>query len=199
METPKRGLISLWLDSATPTLWIALTQGDRLLVEHQQHGDNDHSKTLMPLLERLMREASLTVKDLHDITVGVGPGSYTGTRIGVVVAKTLAYALNIPLYKVSSLALLASSQEGTSIAAVDARRGYVFAGKYHRQENTLSLLEADAYTTLDTLQTTPPLAVVIGGKPHVLSVKSLRERVLDLDALAPTYLRLTQAENEYGH
>lgn len=196
METPKRGLISLWIDSATPTLWLALMRSDEVIASHQQQGDNDHSKTLMPSVERLLQEASLTVKDLHEIVVGVGPGSYTGTRIGVVVAKTLAYALKIPLYKISSLALLASSQEGRVMAAVDARRGYVFAGLYEVKD-TVVCLEKDAYTTLEAMPQGRGVPVVMQGAPNVLKVKALKERVLDLEALTPTYLRLTQAENEY--
>lgn len=196
METPKRGMISLWIDSATPTLWLALSRGDEMIASHQHEGDNDHSKTLMPAVERLIDQASLTVKDIHEIVVGVGPGSYTGTRIGVVVAKTLAHALRIPLYKVSSLALLASSQEGVLIAAVDARRGYVFAGIYDVSDKVVCLQE-DAYTTLEAMQQARNLPVVMQGRPEILKVKALKERVLDLDALTPTYLRLTQAENEH--
>ncbi|WP_457826661.1 tRNA (adenosine(37)-N6)-threonylcarbamoyltransferase complex dimerization subunit type 1 TsaB, partial [Staphylococcus aureus] len=69
----------------------------------------NHSIQLMPTVKMLLEEANLTPKQLDAIIVAKGPGSYTGLRIGVTTAKTLAYTLNIPLYGVSSLQALAAT------------------------------------------------------------------------------------------
>ncbi len=198
MATPKPYSLSLWIDTATPYLFVALCEEDHVLKEVYAKGENDHSKTLMPTIDEVLRQAGASVKALKDITVGVGPGSYTGTRIGVVVAKTLAQGLDIPLYQVSSLALMASHYDTPVIAAVDARRGYVFAGQYDTVP-TINVRHEDVYTTLETFQTSPALKVVYEGKPVIEKCFNVRTLVDDLYALAPTYLRQTQAENEHEH
>ena len=195
MAAVKDGLISLWIDTATPTLSVVLTKGTQTLTTVQHTGKNDHSQTLMPVIETTLTQHGFSPKHLLDITVGVGPGSYTGTRIGVVVAKTLAHALNIPLYTVSSLAFLASGHTGRVLAAIDARRGAVFAGLYDGDASTLHSVIEDAYTTLEDFK--QPYTLIYESVPNVMRLKALRVREDDLYGVTPRYLRITQAESEH--
>ena len=95
-----------------------------------------HARELMPAVDRLMREAGLGFGDLGAIAVGIGPGAFTGLRIGIATAHGLAHSAGTPLHPVSSLAALAAGIPQTGIprtpvlALIDARRGELFAAAY---------------------------------------------------------------------
>jgi len=105
---------------------------DRLL------GPACHSQELLPELERLLAESGTAWNDVESIAVGVGPGTFTGLRIGVATARALGQALGVDLRPVSSLEVLAaaaadqSSEERPLLSLIDARRGQVFVALYER-------------------------------------------------------------------
>ena len=99
-------MTTLLIDTSNQPLAVAITNENQILLNHQSNIKKNHSLQLMPVIENLLKEANIVTKDLTEIVVANGPGSYTGLRIGTT-AKTLAYALNIPVYEVSSLKALA--------------------------------------------------------------------------------------------
>jgi tRNA threonylcarbamoyladenosine biosynthesis protein TsaB len=87
-----------------------------------------HARELMPAVDRALADAGLGFDDLDAVAVGVGPGGFTGLRIGVATARAIASARALPLHPVSSLAALAAEiTPGPALAVLDARRGEVFA------------------------------------------------------------------------
>ena len=87
-----------------------------------------HARELMPALARMVAEAGLGFGDLDALAVGIGPGTFTGLRIGIATARALAAARGLPLHPVSSLAALARGADAPLVlAAIDARRGEIFA------------------------------------------------------------------------
>lgn len=103
----------------------------------------------MPAIQTLFKETDMVPEDLDRIVVSQGPGSYTGVRIGVTTAKTMAWALKIPIVGVSSMAMLASNGRyfnGVMSPFFDARRGQVFTGLYKNQGDSLEEIEADRIT-----------------------------------------------------
>lgn len=191
-------LKTLVIDSATPYLYISLYQGEDELDSFYQEGHNDHSVKLMSELENMLQRVHLKVKDIDQIVIGIGPGSYTGLRVGVVVAKMFGWTLNIDVFQVSSLALLASSvDEGVVIPAVDARRGNAFLGLYEVKDNQLFQKDEEKLTNLNDYQETHPNAdTIFVGKPNLLYLLNspLLQKVEDIHQLNPNYLRLTEAE-----
>ncbi|WP_407944592.1 tRNA (adenosine(37)-N6)-threonylcarbamoyltransferase complex dimerization subunit type 1 TsaB [Paenibacillus rubinfantis] len=97
----------LALDTATSSLAVAVTEGGRVLAERNIHAERNHSAYLVTAIGDCLKAAGLAKQDLDGIAVGIGPGSYTGIRIAVTTAKTLAWSLRLPVYGVSSLAALA--------------------------------------------------------------------------------------------
>ncbi len=87
-----------------------------------------HTRELMPALARVLGDAGLGFADLDAVAAGIGPGTFTGLRIGIATARALAAARGLPLHPVSSLAALAAGADAPLVlAAIDARRGEVFA------------------------------------------------------------------------
>lgn len=128
-------MLVLAIDTSNTTLSIALVKDGQALLEITDTTKNDHSKRLMPAIDRLFNETGYQPQQLDCIAVAEGPGSYTGVRIGVTVAKILAWTLGKPLVSMSSLELIARNVDGDGliIPLFDARRETVFAGVYDAQ------------------------------------------------------------------
>lgn len=137
----------LAIDTSNNPLGIAVIDEEKVIGEYITNMKKNHSVRVMPTIEALLRDCELEPKDLTKIIVAKGPGSYTGVRIGVTTAKTLAWALNIPLVGVSSLAVLAASAgryfNGVVSPLFDARRGQIFTGLYQFKEGKFTVVEKD--------------------------------------------------------
>ena len=121
----------LAFDTSSKALSLAILEDKQVLAETTINIKKNHSITLMPAIDFLMASLDWTPKDLDRIVVAEGPGSYTGLRIAVATAKTLAHTLNIELVGMSSLlSLVPHQQEGLLVPLMDARRNNVYAGFY---------------------------------------------------------------------
>jgi tRNA threonylcarbamoyladenosine biosynthesis protein TsaB len=138
------GPLLLSLDTATTCAALALTVGTRedgeVLAELRLSGRKTHSRRLLTLIEALMRESEITWQQLDGIAVGLGPGSFTGLRIGMATAKGLAAAAGKALYGVCTLDALAAQCTGKMVCSMlDARKKEVYAAFYRRDESGLQI------------------------------------------------------------
>ena len=118
-------------DTSSKALTLAILEDETLLAQMTLNIKKNHSITLMPAIDFLMKSLDMKPTDLDRIVVSQGPGSYTGLRMAVATAKTLAHTLKIELVGVSSLLALVPEQvEGLVIPIMDARRNNVYAGFY---------------------------------------------------------------------
>ncbi|PRO66367.1 tRNA (adenosine(37)-N6)-threonylcarbamoyltransferase complex dimerization subunit type 1 TsaB [Alkalicoccus urumqiensis] len=132
-------MIMLTIDTSTFALSVAVVDHDRTIGEWTTHLKKNHSIRLMPAVRMLLEECDLSLQDLDAVAVAKGPGSYTGVRIGLMTAKSLAWAAGLPLYGVSSLSVLAANARGSQLISpfMDARRGQVFTGLYRFENGKL--------------------------------------------------------------
>lgn len=133
--------IRLGLDTATPFLALALWSPEEgVLAARRPRVGRDHAARLLTELDALLEEAGAARDALGAVTVGVGPGSYTGLRVGIASARAFGRAWAVPVGGASTLAQIAwgALAEGESGAAVlDARRGNVYGAIYRREGGTL--------------------------------------------------------------
>ena len=126
----------LAIDTATCLLGIALHDGDRLLAECTLVVDRSHSAVLAPMIKQIMERTGVTGDELTGLAVSVGPGSYTGLRIGVALAKGMAAARGLPLVPVTTLDTLAAGQGEAErslplLVTVPAGRNRIIWAPYH--------------------------------------------------------------------
>lgn len=212
----------LHIDTSNQPLSVAITEGSEVLAEFNSGMRINHSITMMSQIESLLEYTKLEMKDIEGIVVAKGPGSYTGLRIGVTAAKTLAYTLNIPLYAVSSLAAIAATvrmHEFLLVPVIDARRNHVYAGIYRYKGVKLELVEDDTYISIDDLnqklkeQHLPylfigmdaeKLAEQLKGPSYYCIPRSAEMRrlinesyLVNAHTFEPTYLRISEAERNW--
>ena len=217
--------MKIWArDTSNRPLSVAILEDKRLLAETTTNVLRNHSTTLMPIVEDLLKKAATTIQEIDRFVVAKGPGSYTGLRIGVTTAKTFAFTLNKELVGVSSLKVLAANYKNTNRVIVplfDARRQNVFAGVYRWENGELVNVMPDRHISLEKLQEKLKDNEVVfigedaiklekeiseffaGEKDNypsamVLGVLGQKESVVEnINDFIPDYLRLTQAEKQW--
>lgn len=167
---------TLVIETSTERGMVAFLDGGQLLCHAELPFGFNNSKFLIPTLEHQLKNQKLSVKDFGLIAVGVGPGSYTGIRVGATVAKALAYACNIPLVGICSLEGFYPSNEGVFTAMIDAKIGgaYFLKGNITKGICTFTAppqvcpLE-DLEVLLDGVKTiVTPYSAIIKPKLHAL-------------------------------
>ncbi len=130
-------MINLFIDTCTKYLILALYKNNEIIEYFQMEADNNLSVLLLPKIDELLKKSNLEIKDVDKIYVSNGPGSFTGIRIGVTTAKTIAYGLNKEINTVSELEVLASVDTNKKyiVPLIGARRNYVYTGMYNNNLN----------------------------------------------------------------
>ena len=208
-------------DTSSKALTLAILEDETLLAQMTLNIKKNHSITLMPAIDFLMNSLDMKPTDLDRIVVAQGPGSYTGLRMAVATAKTLAHTLKIELVGVSSLLALVPEQvEGLVIPVImDARRNNVYAGFYQsgqsvRPEAHLPLAEVleiagaanqpvtfagETAAFAEQIEATLPQAAIQPTLPDAATIGRLG---LDLPAqsihdFVPNYLKRVEAEENW--
>jgi tRNA threonylcarbamoyladenosine biosynthesis protein TsaB len=133
----------LALETATPTCGVALLRDDTAVAEAHLHRPRVHSERLTPLVEDVLQHADLAAGAIDAVAVSMGPGSYTGLRIGMSTAKGWAFAVGADLVGVPTLAAYAAQLRPVTApgdvvgALLDARRDEVYAGAFRRTPDRL--------------------------------------------------------------
>ncbi|MDD5980364.1 MAG: tRNA (adenosine(37)-N6)-threonylcarbamoyltransferase complex dimerization subunit type 1 TsaB [bacterium] len=204
-------MISLFLDTSSSYFCACIVKDQSVLKSIYVYLEKDMSKYALVKVKEMMDELNLKPNDVDEIIVVNGPGSYTGLRVGVTIAKTYAWGLSKKLAKISSLYVMATSVKDSSysyiVPVIDARRGFVFAGIYDKNYN---IVMQDSYISIEKLQ---EFVSKLDGKCIYIS----REDVKNLDTinynpdlenlfnnlkidyvephlLVPNYLKKTEAE-----
>ncbi|WP_295765136.1 tRNA (adenosine(37)-N6)-threonylcarbamoyltransferase complex dimerization subunit type 1 TsaB [uncultured Oscillibacter sp.] len=144
----------LALETAAKAVSAAITEDGKVLASGYQDTGLTHSRTLMPIVEGLLKNTGMTVGDLDAVAVSAGPGSFTGVRIGVSAAKGLAFAGDKPCIGVSTLAALARNVAfagGLIVCAMDARRQQVYNALFEARDGAPARLTPDRAIALADL------------------------------------------------
>ena len=202
----------LYVDTSSDYLYSGIVINDVLVSECQEKLGKDLSKEALPRIIGVFKKANITPKDLDKIIVVTGPGSFTGIRIGVTIAKTIAWSLNIPIVPISGLTAMAISnkQEGYSMPLIDARRGFVYGALY---DNNINSIVEDSHILLEELVKKcydyRPITVITNNEivtnynvnryePDILKIVTYfkNKEGLNPHMINPIYLKKTEAEEK---
>ncbi len=141
-------MISLFLDTSSKKLVVILVKDNKIIGFKELESINDHASHLIPFIDELLKENNITTKDINKIFVVNGPGSFTGTRIGVTVGKVLAYSNDIPVIPVSSLKQYIFSLENYNyyVSIIKDKNNRMYYGIYDKDYNDIVI---DKYQTKD--------------------------------------------------
>jgi len=202
--------VLLAFDTATPAVTVALHDGERVVASHTVVDARRQGELLAPGITAVLDEAWVPRQDVTAVAVGVGPGPFTGLRVGLVTARTLGLALDVPVYGVCTLDVLAAEAvdtgavHGPFLVATDARRKEVYLASYddhgRRLDGPEVLRPADAATDLPTAgegAVLYPDAFPLAREPLLPSAgwlaRAVAEELAELHDPEPLYLRRPDA------
>lgn len=223
----------LALETSAKSVSAAVTEDGTVLASTYQNTGLTHSRTLMPLVDAMLKNSGISLEEIGLVAVAAGPGSFTGLRIGVSAAKGLAWTLDLPCCAVSTLAAMAQNvrhMDATVVCAMDARRNQIYNAVFSAHYGSLDRLAPDRAIGLPELaaelKNDEKEKIIVGdgaklcytylleaGIPCSMAPAALvmqnavgvalaagemaaRGETVSARDLAPSYLRLSQAERE---
>lgn len=187
----------LFIDTANSFI-ISIIKDNKIIYYKSDVSNSDTSSKVIPILDEAFKSSNLTINNVDKIFVINGPGSFTGIRVGVTIAKTISYCLNIPLIVLSELELMASTNTNSDyvVPIIDARRGFVYGAIY---DKNLDVYLKESHILLDELKEKLPLNYeFILDSNNIDLIKLINKHEFDESInphdLKPNYLKKTEAE-----
>ena len=173
----------LGIDTSTMAANVAVLEDDKLICEYTINTKKTHSQKLMPMIENMLKLSDIDIKEIDAIGICVGPGSFTGLRIGMATAKAMAHVNNIPLIGVNSLEILGANMDlcDKKICAIlDAQRNQVYTNTYKLENNKIKELQEEISIMpiddlLEQLSTSGEEWVIVGE-----AVYKYKEKIEDI-------------------
>ena len=122
-------MITIMLDSSNTSMSVGIMDESHIIASTSYEAWQRQSEVMIPELDKLLKDNGFSKDDIQDVIVAIGPGSYTGVRIAITIAKTIAVALNVKVYPVSSLQVLKDG-DNPSICLINARSKRSYIGVY---------------------------------------------------------------------
>lgn len=204
-------MTSLLLDTSTPYVTLAIIKENEVCYLFHERLFETLSVKMLPLIDEALKFCSLKINDINRIYVATGPGSFTGIRIGLTIMKVIAWSLNIDIVPISSLELMASTNQNVDyiIPYIDARHGNCFIGIY---DNDLNPIIGDKFTNfrmfIEKIETNKTYKIisndvleyenVVEPSINILKVinKHKNDNPVNPHLVNPNYLKLTEAEEK---
>ena len=199
----------LLIDTTTFFVTIAIASENKLLYIYHEQIKEDMSSKIIPIIESAFNQLDFDITAIDKILVANGPGSFTGIRVGVTIAKTIAYSLKKDIIPISSLELMATTSTNKKflIPMIDARRGNVYSGVY---DNELNIISPNKLVSLKEISNSfnnqydfisyDDIKISNLKVPSIDVLKIINKHKFDHGInphnLNPNYLKLTQAEED---
>jgi len=193
--------VLLAIDTSTDTASLALVQNGQVLAESTWHCEQNHSVELLPRLARLLNETKVDLQSIGCVMVAKGPGSFNGLRVGISIAKGLAFSLGIPMIGISSLELEAyrHAETGLPICPIfNAGRGEIATAMYQKKDDKWCQLASEHITTVEALCSEITTKTIFCGEFVPLIANQLRKRLKRRAVIPTTELRRASLLAELG-
>lgn len=176
-------MIYLILETSSPKGLLSLIEDNQILLSKEVPFGVRESGELVPILEQALEQLNLEVRDLSKIILGIGPGSFTGLRIGASVAKAFSFAQNIPIIGVSSLMSFEPATDGPFGVVLDAKLHGIYLQK-GRKEGSKIIFEGEA-----KIYSTQALASEVRDLPYLLTTQKdpIKKKLQDFEDLPEIY------------
>lgn len=192
----------LLVDTSTKCVNIGVSIDDKLVYSLHKVIDENLSVCCLNLIDEALKSSNLSLQDIDKIFACVGPGSFTGIRIGLTILKVIAWSLKIDVVPISSLEIMASIPNGSmyNVPFIDARRGNCFTAVY---DSDLNVVKNDMFVSMDVLDSmkNDSSYFVFSYDEDIYDVdlmkvinKHLNDKSINPHELNPNYLKLTEAE-----
>lgn len=202
----------LYIDTSSSYLYSAIVEDDKLIASVSEEYGQSLSEIALPKIVEMFNENKLSPKDVDKIIVVDGPGSFTGIRIGITIAKVYAWSLNIPITTITSLEAMSisSKEKKNHVPMINARRGYVYTAIYDENQKVIHKPEHikwdDVEKEIHNLDSVEIISndefdwdvETVPYQPDFIKiVETFKDKEpMNPHAVNPEYLKLTEAEEK---
>ena len=155
-------MLILALDTSSSALSVAVLEDEKVLACHEQVMDRGQGEALVPIIAQVLENAQKKTTDITGVAVAVGPGSFTGVRVGLSTARGIGLALNVPVYGVTNFEATAYDIASPVVVTLDTKRGDYFTQSF--DENGHLVGDAKTQSDMDLKQSLPFIAVGDGAE-----------------------------------
>lgn len=199
----------LYIDTSSSYLYTGIVENDVLLIEKKEELGQVLSVLALPKIVEMFEEITVTPKEIDKIIVVDGPGSFTGIRIGLTIAKVYAWSLKIPITTITSLDAMAisCSEDKILVPMIDARRDYSYAAIYDHGKTILNPCHIQNKKLKEILKNYSNYVIISNNEinldapkcdyiPNILEIvkKNVEKKEMNPHFVNPNYLKLTEAE-----
>ena len=203
----------LYIDTSSSYLYTGIVENGKIVVEIKKEYDHELSRTALPEIVSMFENNAIEPKEINKIIVVNGPGSFTGIRIGITIAKVYAWSLKVPITTITSLEAMAASSKNDMIRVpvIDARRKYCYASIIDQNDNFILKPIYIKYEELkEKLKEIKEYKIITNDKdkveisaskwePYDPNIEEIVEKYkykkeVNPHAINPEYLKLTEAE-----
>lgn len=199
----------LYIDTSSSYLYAGIVENNNLIEQVNENLGQDLSRLALPKIAKMFENHNIKPMDINKIIVVNGPGSFTGIRVGLTIAKVYAWSLNIPITTVTSLEAMKESCffDGPIVSVIDARRDYSYASIYNGEKCILCPQHISNKKLDEVLKSLDEYIIVtndsisLDGKrcsyePDILNIvnKYVEKQNINPHLVNPEYLKLTEAE-----
>lgn len=203
----------LYIDTSSSYLYTGILENGKIVFEIKKEYDHELSRTALPEIVSMFENNAIEPKEINKIIVVNGPGSFTGIRIGITIAKVYAWSLKVPITTITSLEAMAASSKNDMIRIpiIDARRGYCYASIIDQNDNFILKPIYIKYEELkEKLKEIKEYKIITNDKdkveisaskwePYDPNIEEIVEKYkykkeVNPHAINPEYLKLTEAE-----
>ena len=188
--------MQLAIDTSTDMASLALVHGSEVLAELTWHSGQNHTVELLPRLAQLLNETKVNLQSASCIIVAKGPGSFNGLRVGISIAKGLAFSLGIPIVGISTLEVDAYQHAETGLPIcpiLNAGRGEIATAIYQKKDNEWRQLTAEHIATVEALCSQITTKTIFCGEFIPIIATQLREQLKQRAIIPPSAARLRRA------
>lgn len=192
------------MDTSNTFLVIALYEDDQCIDKYQEEGNKRQSEYALTYLDKMLKKNNVNILDVDEMVITIGPGSYTGQRVALTIAKTLAAISKIKVKAVSSLHAYTGENKGISV--IDARSKKVFVGVYDNNQKVIAdqIMLIDEFETFKKQYAGYPVfgdSEIVGEDKikvdlceNIYQAAKSVDYVVDIDNLVPQYLKDVEAK-----
>jgi tRNA threonylcarbamoyl adenosine modification protein YeaZ len=182
-------LYTLFIDTHDKNVLIILYKDGKIINKENLETKNKHSEVAMPTIEKVLKDANVDVSDLGGIIVVNGPGSFTGERIAVTIAKTVSYALSIPVRTIDALTILALGVDtDKKIVALEDRNG-AFVGIFDSVYNTVEPLQYMNKSTYIEFKNNNEVNILVDVDYEKVYEYVMKQKELNPHEVKPLYIK----------
>ena len=189
----------LALDTSTMVASCAVMDGERVLGEYSLSQEMSHSERLVPMIDEILKGLGIKIEEIDLYAVALGPGSFTGLRIGVATLKSFAHLFDKPIIGISTLEALAFNvaYKDLVVPMIDARRNRVYRGIYSWEAGRLKTIEDSDALDIDELldKLDHYEEIVVNGDGSSLYRDKIKEKLKDKVSFAPMGLNYCRASS----